>query len=135
MILNCPFVPFSILFTHAIQTLDATDLARLDRFVTSLQPQPGEEDYPDTVTHPYRLYKLLTQAAHLHFDLNAAAVQTDPRLLSDFVDLDFVHFEDSGEGIGGGGLLEAHGSEDFGLSDWFLGNQQLMNLLDENAMY
>lgn len=131
-ILHCPFVPFSILFTRAVQVLDATDLARLDRFAASLQPD--ESASPESsITHPYRLYELLCQAGRLYFDSNATSSLTaDPTLLYNLPDslgeLDF------GMEVGTG-ILDVGGVQGSELSDWYYGNQQIMSLLDENAMF
>lgn len=60
-----PFIPFSILFNRTIQVSDREDLAKLEQFAASLRPGEG---VTDSATHPYRLYKLLCQAARIHID-------------------------------------------------------------------
>ncbi|KAL0941544.1 C6 transcription factor [Colletotrichum truncatum] len=134
-ILNIPFVSFSILFTHAIRSSDAADLALLDRFANSLQP-----DYPssESVTHPHRLYQLLCKVARLYGESGAkvstkAANQSLPEISTE-VDL-AAHLPSLEAGTERFQALVADESQITGLSDWFYGNQQLMNLLGEDMMY
>ncbi|KAI1414111.1 hypothetical protein F5Y13DRAFT_179093 [Hypoxylon sp. FL1857] len=120
-ILHSPFVPFSILFTHAVQLLDYTDLARLDRFAASLKPEEGSAD---SATHPYRLYELLCQAARFYVESNTSSFPGAENPLNSLDQFDFVQFE-----------ADIGNSQNSGLSDWYYGNQQIMNLLDEDVMF
>ncbi|OTA87219.1 hypothetical protein M434DRAFT_24015 [Hypoxylon sp. CO27-5] len=119
-----------ILFTHAVQFSDYADLARLDRFATSLRP---DEDSTDSVTHPYRLYELLCQAARLYIGSNNTSLPIDPTLTQDLPDplgqFDFAHFGAEN------GNIQAGDARGFELSDWYYSNQQIMNLLDEDVMF
>ncbi|KAK4043108.1 hypothetical protein C8A01DRAFT_32747 [Parachaetomium inaequale] len=133
LILNTPFVPFSILFTRAIQRLDAAELAPLDRFTASLRPAVGAPESTTTSTHPYRLYKLLFQAARLYFDVNGPGPAGDNPTLMLTRDPDFlgVGAWDFGHGgveavVGAHETAGQYGGQTQQLSDWFYGNQQLM---------
>ncbi|KAF5234641.1 hypothetical protein FANTH_11993 [Fusarium anthophilum] len=61
-ILHTPFFPFSIVFAHAVRYSIAEDLDRLDRFASSFK---SESSHSEPVTHPHRLYELLSKAARL----------------------------------------------------------------------
>ncbi|KAI0149689.1 hypothetical protein F4776DRAFT_174560 [Hypoxylon sp. NC0597] len=128
-ILHSPFVPFSILFTHAVQFSDYADVARLDRFAASLR----YEDSAESATHPYRLYELLCQAARLYIESNNTSLPPDPTLIENLPDtlgqFDFAHFGAETGNTDGGDV------RGFGLSDWYYSNQQIMNLLDEDVMF
>ncbi|KAI1105790.1 hypothetical protein F4804DRAFT_340971 [Jackrogersella minutella] len=132
-ILHTPFVPFSILFTRAVQLLDFADLDRLDRFAVSLKPETA---CADSITHPYRLYELLCQAARLYIESNASASSLDMSLANapsaSLAEFDFTPF-----GIETGTVpnetLEV--SETVALGEWYYNNQQLMSLLDEDVMF
>ncbi|KAL2819062.1 hypothetical protein BDW59DRAFT_165217 [Aspergillus cavernicola] len=90
-ILYCPFVPFSILFTRAVQLCDVADLARLDRFAISLH---RETDTPEGLTHPYRLYQLLCQTARLYCDSaipGSGDTTVVPRLQESWADFDSAY--------------------------------------------
>lgn len=134
-ILHSPFVPFSILFTRSVQLLDVADLVRLDHFVASLRP---ETDSPESTTHPYRLYELLCKTARLYIDSNTLSSSSNATLTDDLSDsvgqFDFAQFGmDTGTVLNE--VLEIPDSQTYGLSDWYYGNQQLMNLLDDDAMF
>ncbi|KAI1190689.1 fungal-specific transcription factor domain-containing protein [Nemania serpens] len=149
-ILHTPFVPFSVLFTRAVQLCRASDLACLDRFSESLRPRESTTTTATaSITHPYRLYNLLCQAAHLYIrqsapnpdptlapapavildEANPGAV--DPWSVFDFASL--------------GGDEADHGADDpssfaprqfsQGLGHWFHGSQLLMGLLDDDVMF
>ncbi|KAI1733607.1 fungal-specific transcription factor domain-containing protein [Xylaria scruposa] len=97
-ILHTPFVPFSVLFTRAVQLSDDTDLRYLDRFSESLQHgEPSSE----SITHPYRLYSLLCQAARLYIKQNAdtSVHGIDMGTVDPWSVLDFAAF---GHGAGNG---------------------------------
>ncbi|KAI8623862.1 hypothetical protein F5Y19DRAFT_491852 [Xylariaceae sp. FL1651] len=133
-ILHMPFVPFSILFTRIVQLSDATDLHYLDRFTESLQ---SEQPSAESITHPYRLYKLLCKAARLYIEQDAPSLlinetgdddTTDPWSVFDFASLGTEM--NSGPNDTELGIFPPHG-----LSEWFYGNQQLMGLLDDDVMF
>lgn len=146
-ILHTPFVPFSVLFTRTVQLCCTADLVYLDRFSESLQPR---EFATESITHPYRLYNLLCQAAHLYIRQSAPATAVPapavpaPAAVLDEADagavdpwsvFDFASF----------GNEVDHGADDpsgfappqlcQGLGHWFHGNQQLMGLLDDDVMF
>lgn len=130
-----PFVPFSILFTRAVQLLDVADLARIDHFAASLQP---ETTWPESITHPYRLYRLLCRGARLCFDLHTPYSPADPIVNPNLPDsssgLDFVNF--GMEAVAATtGTAEASGAHTGQLSDWYYGNQQIMSLLEDDIMF
>ncbi|WQF88867.1 hypothetical protein CDEST_13881 [Colletotrichum destructivum] len=132
-IIHVPFVPFSIIFTCVVRTFNFDDLALLERFAASLKPETTDENSP---THPYRLYDLLCQAARLHITRTQFSASgpnmtgDDSTLLSDFKASQF--------------LAETTGPIDdfvnpdllmFDASDWYQGNQHLINLLDEGRLF
>jgi hypothetical protein len=128
-ILHTPFVSFNILFTRAVQLLDAAELDRLDRFAASLQPDPDSSESP---THPYRLYSLLCQAARLYFNLNATSSVMDqpliPHLPQASGSFDFAQY-----GMAAAGDAAVATSNE--LSGWYYENQQIMSLLNDNILY
>ena len=134
-ILHVPFVPFNILFTRAVQLLDVADLARLDQFAASLQP---EATSPGSATHPYRLYKLLCQAARLYVDSKIPSLPEDPTLTHNLPnsldEFDFADFEIRTEAAANE-TLQAGDPQTYGLSDWYYSNQQMMSLLDDDVMF
>ncbi|KAI0183892.1 hypothetical protein EV127DRAFT_445642 [Xylaria flabelliformis] len=132
-ILHTPFVPFSVLFTRAVQLSDDTDLHYLDRFSESLRHgEPSSE----SITHPYRLYSLLCQAARLYIKQNpdTSLHGIDMGTVDPWSVFDFAAF---------GNGAASHGADGsdlgqpplHGLSHWFYGNQQLMGLLDDDIMF
>lgn len=129
-----PFAPFSIIFTRAIRLLDVTDLARLNLFAASLQPEVGSAE---SVTHPYRLYELLCQAAQLHFDWripfdgNTGIVDTVSPSQSGF---EFPHIVVEGSATTGD-MLASSGSQPDRLSDWYYSNQQIMGLFEDDTIF
>lgn len=106
-----PFVPFSVLFTRSVQLSDATDLSYLDRFSESLRL--GEHS-AGSITHPYRLYKLLCQAAHLYISQDATPVSCEADISS--VDpwsvFDFASFGTEANGGADSSALDHNLSQD-----------------------
>jgi hypothetical protein len=137
-ILYSPFVPFSILFTRVIQLWDVADLARLDRFAASLRPGAASPDIETSLTHPYRLYQLLYQAIQLYIDLNipSSTLISNSATDSSGNEFDFARYGMEAGAIANDSLeAELDGTQTSELSDWYYGNQQLMNLLAEEAMF
>ncbi|KAI1392962.1 uncharacterized protein F4822DRAFT_146949 [Hypoxylon trugodes] len=134
-IMHIPFVPFSILFTRAIQLLDFADLARLENFATSLGPGT---DSSESFTHPYRLYDLLCKAARIYIDRNIPSSSTDATLV-DNPSISLGQFDFGSivpdAGMVEGGNLGIDDAQMYDLSDWYYSNQQIMNLLDEDLMF
>ncbi|KAH8678426.1 hypothetical protein BX600DRAFT_452045 [Xylariales sp. PMI_506] len=134
-IVHTPYIPFSILFTKAIQFLDHDDLEVLERFAASLRP---DKIATESMANPHRLYELLCQAARLYIEANTPSFTTNstvaastPSLLNDF---DLSRFDMNSETVVDDSL-QFHNSQFQGLSAWYLENQQLMNLLDENVAF
>lgn len=133
-------MPFSVLFTHAVRSLEADDdLARLERFASSLQPEAG--DAPgEAATHPHRLYRLLCETARLHLDSarqrsgpsREAGGEEQPAGSQAGDETQALH-----AALAGGGFPPdlAFDSDGLGLGDWYYGNQQLMNLLGSDGAY
>ncbi len=134
-ILYCPFVPFSILFTRAVQLLDVTDLPILDDFAASLRPEAAS---PESITHPSRLYELLCHALRLYLDSSVQFSSKNPAFIHDQTgpmgEFDFIDYGIEA-GPAANEILQYDGAQPYGLSDWYYGNQQVMSLLDENVMH
>ncbi|KIX01886.1 uncharacterized protein Z518_07825 [Rhinocladiella mackenziei CBS 650.93] len=134
-ILHAPFIPFSFLFTRAVQLLDVTDLARLDRFAASFRPEGTSSE---STTHPRRLYELLCQTARIYIDSNTLPSVEDPAmshpLQGSSTEFGFTPF-----GIGPGAAADETStngmSPDCGLSGWYYDNQQIMSLLDDDIIF
>lgn len=128
-IMHGPFVPFSVLFTRAVQHLDIADLARLDRFAASLQ---SEENSPGSITHPYQLYELLCQSARIYFDISSTPANSTltSNLRNPINEFGLEHSAVDAE-------ISANRtfSEGVALSDWYYGNQQIMNLFEEDEIF
>ncbi|KAI4863796.1 hypothetical protein F4820DRAFT_359771 [Hypoxylon rubiginosum] len=132
-LLHTPFVPFSILFTRAVQFLDLADLALLDRFTASLKPDGVSTD---SITHPYRLYELLCQTARLYINSRTVSSLMNTALTPDMTTfLDDSALLEMGLVAGEEETLELDGSQMYGLSDWYYGNQQIMSLIDNNMNF
>ena len=138
-ILHTPFIPFSILFTQAVQLLDRSDLARIERFAASLKPAESDAPAPPP-THPYRIYELLSRTARLCVESHTQSlslpaestlIQPLPGSLSDF-DLPYLEMETGGPTTNNALVVEDHQID--GLSDWYYSNQQIMNLMDEDVI-
>ncbi|KAK7432250.1 hypothetical protein QQZ08_001195 [Neonectria magnoliae] len=132
-ILHTPFVPFSILFTRAVQLSDNDDLARLDAFASSLKPQVINTESP---THPFRLYELLCQAARLYAISNPpSGSNTVATFDNSSVSTGFEH-GDIARGLETDlGTFEGYDYSLADLGDWYHSNQQLMSLLDEDVIF
>lgn len=131
-ILHTPFVPFSVLFTRIVQLSDGADLYYLDRFSDSLK---HEESSAESITHPYRLYNLLCQAARLYIKQNPLTSHNgaDMGAVDPWSVFDFASFgNEASNGVDGSDFSQ---SLSHGLSHWFYGNQQLMGLLDDDVIF
>ncbi|KAH8690118.1 hypothetical protein BGW36DRAFT_390242 [Talaromyces proteolyticus] len=117
-ILHIPFVPFSILFTHAIQFIDTGDLDRLDRFALSLKIDTYD-NRGESITHPYRVYELLYPTL-VPISLGDLDLSGRFGMETDAEDLFNDEFQ----------ILDP---DPFGLSDWYYSNQQIMRLLGEDV--
>lgn len=130
-----PFVPFSILFTRVFQSLDVEDLERLERFATSLRAGQFPTKLPANFQ---RLYDLLCQAARLHLEANPPPHPTQDQVLLGHSVLSSNNSADLGILTNGCDLLDQNlefvNAESNELSEWYFGNQQLVNLLDEDII-
>jgi hypothetical protein len=103
-----------------------------------LRPGAASPEIESSPTHPYRLYQLLYQAIQLYIDLN---IPSSTLISSSATDSSGNEFDFARYGMEAGAIandsLEAEldGTQTSELSDWYYGNQQLMNLLAEEAMF
>ncbi|KAJ4221144.1 hypothetical protein NW759_007214 [Fusarium solani] len=133
-LLNTPFVPFSILFAHAIEKLDMDDFARLERFAASLKLEAADTE---PLTHPHRLYELLCKAGRLHISSNTLSSQLgdalDPNMLATLASTEPMGImTETGMAMQG---PDYYGDYMLDLGGWYHDNQQLMSLLDEDFMF
>jgi hypothetical protein len=130
--MHIPFIPFSILFTHAVQFLDLADLERLDTFAASLKPDTV--DGQESITHPHKLYELLCQAARLYVDSRNPSFPKDSTLIPE--NLDIFGLSTFGTEPGGAESENFHMSslQTLGLNDWYHNNQQIMHLMNEDSL-
>ncbi|KAF4473093.1 hypothetical protein FALBO_19 [Fusarium albosuccineum] len=130
-ILHTPFVPFSILFTHVVQSFDLDDLSRLDRFALSMKTEAADTE---PLTHPCRLYELLGQAARIYIQSSMFPsnidINSNVDASSNSQHLDIGH--EMGIEMP---TFEVFDQSMLDLGDWYYSNQQLMNLLDEDVMF
>ncbi|KAL2261569.1 hypothetical protein VTK26DRAFT_3876 [Humicola hyalothermophila] len=153
-ILFAPFVPFIVLFCQIIETGDRADLARLQAFVESLNP---DHDVPEPVAKLCRLFQALYSIASHYVLSQAATGREEQQRANAGVDtylavLGFPPQPASLEGQGDAGyrspaaadasvatnqeyqrgvnpvLWMANGAQ---LEDWFYNNQQMMTLLED----
>lgn len=138
--MHTPFVPFSVLFANAVQSFDRNDLYRIEKFAASLKPETEETG---SSTHPHRLYELLSQAARLYLDSNNVSsmpTSTETEVPDIYKTAPFPvsseHVDDASDiATGGLGPLEEGDFSMTEFSDWYYGNQQLMNLLDGDVQF
>lgn len=127
-----PFVPFSILFSHAVQVLDVDDLSRLEHFAASLEL---EHNSARPTTDFQQLYKLLCQAARLYIQANTPPQTVNQALPYDDLDpansINIPSF-DIEEGTTVNETIEHSVFEPYDLNDWNFQNQQFAALLDED---
>jgi hypothetical protein len=132
-IVHCPFPPFSILLTHAIQLMDTSDIDYLEGFAASLEPS-GSAVKSDSITQPHHIYSILCKAARLYLEFNSGRMDSDLfGLGSDtFPGVDHV-----GQGLSrtGAAAPPEFQHEEGWLGEWFYGNQLIMSVLDEDAFF
>jgi hypothetical protein len=136
-VMHGPFVPFAILYSQAIQRLDLNALEYLDRFTVSLKP---ETDAPQTVTHPYKVYKLLCDGAHLCFNARIRDLESESTLgikdsanMSD--DNQHLLWDASDATISEEPVMQTEGLPIYGLDDWYQGNQEVLGLFDDPTLF
>ncbi|KAM0396756.1 hypothetical protein ACHAQC_004273 [Fusarium culmorum] len=132
-VLHTPFFPFSIVFEHAVRHSNTDDLDRLDRFAASFKS--GTVGHA-AMTHPHRLYELLSQAARLTVQLGPTP-QYDNSILS--TSIDSVMVEPVTDALNDTSLevmsLPIEQDTMFNIGDWFYSNQQFLRLLHEDIAY
>lgn len=112
---------------------DTDDLDRLDRFAASFKSGTVSHE---AITHPHRLYELLSQAARLCVQLGPTP-QHDNSMQSTFSDSVMVEpvadtpNDTSVEDI----ILPSGQDATFNIGDWFYSNQQFLRLLHEDIAY
>ena len=121
-------MPFSILFSRAVQLWDMDDLARLDRFADSLQPAAPT----DAITHPYRLYKLLCQATRLYLNI---ADFSWPIGSSHITALPTPQLSSGTTATRTDEIIDPSIPPSQGLYDWWQDSQQIMGLLAGDAIF
>ena len=139
-VVHHPFVPFSILFSRAVQLLDIDDMERLERFAASLQP---EQTSAKPAANIQRLYELLCQAARLYIDTKTSSHLTAEQILpydalnpTEIITL--TNFDMGARTLVNEPLEPGNlepGNQPYSLSDWYSGNQQLMSLLDDDITF
>ena len=71
-----PFIPFIVLFCHAVENCNRGDLVRVDKFKASLEPF---RDISEPVDRLYRLCEMLCDVASLYFEAKQASAQQEHR--------------------------------------------------------
>ncbi|EYB21754.1 hypothetical protein FG05_03559 [Fusarium graminearum] len=122
-----------IVFEHAVRHSNTDDLDRLDRFAASFKS--GTVGHA-AMTHPHRLYELLSQAARLTVQLGPTP-QYDNSILS--TSIDSVMVEPVADTLNDTSLevmsLPSEQDTMFNIGDWFHSNQQFLRLLHEDIAY
>lgn len=139
-ILYAPFTPFIVLFCHVIETSDAEDLRRLDRFAAGLQPVLSVSR---AVEKLHGLCRLLSRVAALYVETKARRQDQDLSMVGDDIDmilsrLGFIsHGEQPGmsTGAGGGSGPEVPAADQTPqLGEWFSGNRYVMGLMEDDLL-
>ncbi|KAH6839621.1 fungal-specific transcription factor-like protein [Chaetomium sp. MPI-CAGE-AT-0009] len=146
-ILFAPFVPFIVLFCQVIEARDRTDLARLEGFVTSLQPHTAVSEAVDRL---HRLFHVLHTVALQYLDSQAGAGRDDQQASTvdnclaalGFPSQPGLVFQEAAYPTGGTAdandsafqrgvnpmIWMGNGTE---LEDWFYNNEQMMHILED----
>ncbi|KAK6219968.1 fungal specific transcription factor [Colletotrichum tabaci] len=163
-ILFAPFVPFIVIFCQVMETSDATDLARLQGFVSSIQ---DAKEFTEASARLCRLFQVLYNVAFRYVEMRNSSQQTGQAQASQEMDryLTALGFPSAGQsseggpdgsdqlpmgGGGGGGGDEGITSTGSGvvplnqmlwmgnasqLEDWFYSNQQMMGLVEDDDSF
>ncbi|KAH8198188.1 hypothetical protein TruAng_007669 [Truncatella angustata] len=135
-ILYAPFIPFIVIFCHAIETSSAGDLPLLERFVESLQASCPISAAIDKL---YKLSKVLYNVALLYVE-----AKTQQTLDQDMVpvgnefdmylsQLGFMPMDETMIGTGDAdGDLTRNLMQNAQLGDWFSGGNHIIGLLEED---
>lgn len=143
-VLYAPFVPFIVIFCHAIETSDKEDLKRLEQFANSLHAARAVSGAVDKL---HRLCRIMCDVAALYVEAKEAEHQTADAnmtpLGNDFnmylSQLGLVppaqpSFDAGGDAAAGGldsDMLSAS-YQAAQLGDWFEGGTHMMGLLEED---
>ncbi|KAM0278526.1 hypothetical protein ACHAQH_005093 [Verticillium albo-atrum] len=158
ILLMSPFVPFTVLFCHVIQTSDPTDLEHLKSVVEVLQSMPPS--CAETYSKQHRLFKHFYDVACRYVEVKASARETLPdgsfeRLVRESglrlpiqpsgIDAAEAAGWPSGQGqeTGGGFSANAGASSTFGgteqmdfggaqLGDWYAQNQDMLRMMEDD---
>ncbi|PYH87834.1 fungal-specific transcription factor domain protein [Aspergillus ellipticus CBS 707.79] len=152
-ILYAPFVPFIVIFCHAITESSWDDLARLEDFVASLQPNCF---LSEAIAKLYQLCQILSNVARLYMEAKAQVqAKEDENLASVGQEFDVylsalglapMATDDDGQWTsvppppgsvpgdirGGMDGQEVNIPQTTQLGNWFSGNQHMMGLLEED---
>lgn len=143
-ILYAPFVPFIVIFCHAIETSDKEDLKRLEEFANSLQAARAVSEAVDKL---HRLCRIMCdvaalcveakEAEHRMADANMTPLGNDFNMYLSQLGLmpPAQPSFDTGGDVAAGGLdsdmlRSSHQAAQLG--DWFEGGRYMMGLLEED---
>ncbi|ORY67589.1 fungal-specific transcription factor domain-containing protein [Pseudomassariella vexata] len=150
-ILYAPFIPFIVIFCHAIETSNADDLRCLELFVQSLQ---GSSHISPAIDKLHQLSRMLYNVALLYVEAKAQQAMDQAMIpvgnefdmyLSQlgFIPTDEgmgtgtgvaggegeeIGFGGTGAGTGGGGMMQTTNQ----LGDWFSGSNYTLGLVEED---
>jgi hypothetical protein len=135
-ILSTPFTPFFVLFCYVIESSSHDDLKILQEFVHSLY---AARDSSDSVTKLYRLCKVMCDVAVSYTEIKSKQ-QQDQNLIS--INNEFEMYlsqlgsmtsEDQtlAHTINSGDSMEVNFQANQ-IGDWFLGNRDMIGLLEED---
>ncbi|KAH7354532.1 hypothetical protein B0T11DRAFT_288792 [Plectosphaerella cucumerina] len=137
-IMYTPFVPFIVIFCDIIESSTTTDLPRLQAFVQSLE---AVSKHSENIAGMYRYFSVLYKVA-LQYTKKSSQMPIEGDAYRDFDAyvhaLGLVCPGDSGFGndVGlqalAGGQLDGEQIQSQQLGEWFITNQQLMGLMEEN---
>lgn len=139
-ILYAPFTPFIVLFCHVIETSNADDLRRLDRFTVGLQPVVSMSQGIEKL---HRLCNVLYHVAALYVEAKAQQQQDQGMSMvgNDFdmylSQLGFISQQHSSDSTAAGGEFGLGGVPAVNqarLGDWFSGNRYVMGLMEEDML-
>ena len=135
--LFAPFIPFVVLFCHILETLDTTDIQRLEDFIRPLQELKSK---PESVEKLQRLCQVLLDIAKLYVKAKRQIEQGVVSMLPVSSEVDMYLHQlgmlssdmplDSGmvDPMLGDPNMAAH------LGDWFSGNRYMVGLLEDDLM-
>ncbi|KAJ3548449.1 hypothetical protein NM208_g994 [Fusarium decemcellulare] len=161
ILLLAPFTPFIVLFCHAIECQDETDLSHLQAFISSIKSAPAASE---AAAKMHRLFQVLYNVALRYLEFQSSASKAGQAQSKDTLNTYLttlglpilnqnVHQHDNLDlqpdaTLGAESQQALHGGVDTfmgvdeidptvwmgnmaGLEEWFDGNHQLINLLDD----